>query len=87
MNPLIKVDNVYFSYSRKPILTGLDMAISEGEIVTLLGPNGCGKSTLIKIIVGVLQPLAGKVSYKGYGYRPLRSEGVGAKDRLCSSDT
>jgi iron complex transport system ATP-binding protein len=76
MKPLIEAKDVFFSYSKKPILTGLNMSIQEGEIVTLLGPNGCGKSTLIKIIVGVLIPLTGEVHYKGeninkYGLKEL----------------
>src|SRR5208282_6937539 len=54
MRPLIRAEDIHFSYSKKPVLTGLDLAIHEGEIVTLLGPNGCGKSTLIKIIIGIL---------------------------------
>ena len=65
MTPLIKVEEVYFRYSRKPVLTGINLAIQRGEIVTLLGPNGCGKSTLIKLMVGVLSPLAGRILYDG----------------------
>jgi iron complex transport system ATP-binding protein len=71
MMPLLAVDNIYFNYSKKPILTGLNMAIQEGEIVTLLGPNGCGKSTLIKIIVGVLNPLEGRILHNGVDIRHL----------------
>src|SRR5208337_4593976 len=63
--PLIKVEEVYFGYSRKPVLTGINLAIQKGEILTLLGPNGCGKSTLIKLMVGVLSPLAGHILYDG----------------------
>jgi iron complex transport system ATP-binding protein len=65
MTPLIKVEGVHFGYSGKPLFTGIDLAIQKGEIVTLLGPNGCGKSTLIKLMVGVLSPRAGRVLYDG----------------------
>jgi iron complex transport system ATP-binding protein len=63
--PLIQVDDVYFSYSKKPVLAGISLQISRGEIVTFLGPNGCGKSTLIKVMVGVLSPLRGRVLLDG----------------------
>jgi iron complex transport system ATP-binding protein len=77
--PLLQVEDVSFSYSRKPVLTGLNLAIHQGEIVTLLGPNGCGKSTLIKMVVGVHPPSAGRVLYNGedirhFGLRHLARE-------------
>lgn len=65
MTPLLETRHICFSYTRKPVLTDLDLSIHHGEIVTLLGPNGCGKSTLIKIIVGILSPLEGLVLYNG----------------------
>jgi iron complex transport system ATP-binding protein len=65
MIPLIEVDEVYFSYARKPVLTGISLAVQRGEIVALLGPNGCGKSTLIKVMIGLLRPLEGKTFYDG----------------------
>jgi len=51
------VDSVEFSYdAHKPILTGVHIQCEIGEIVGLLGRNGCGKSTLMKIIFGVVNP-------------------------------
>ena len=47
------------------VLKDLNLDIPEGRIVGLLGPNGCGKSTLIKMIAGVLQPTAGDISVGG----------------------
>lgn len=47
------------------VLDGLNITIPKGRIVGLLGPNGCGKSTLIKIISGVLQPTSGEVFIDG----------------------
>ena len=47
------------------VLDGLNLSVPKGKIVGLLGPNGCGKSTLIKIITGLLQPNSGEVLIDG----------------------
>lgn len=47
------------------VLNGLNLSVPRGKIVGLLGPNGCGKSTLIKIITGLLQPNSGEVLIDG----------------------
>ena len=74
MIPLIKVEEVCFSYARKPVLTGISLAVRRGEIVTLLGPNGCGKSTLIKVMIGLLQPMEGRTFYDGRDISGLGSK-------------
>ena len=48
-----------------PVLSELDLEIPPGRIVGLLGPNGCGKSTLIKMIAGLLQPNSGEIFVAG----------------------
>lgn len=65
LKTLIKVDRVSFAYSRKTVLNNISFTIAEGEVVTLLGPNGCGKSTLIKVMLGLLSPLSGRIIFNG----------------------
>ena len=62
-------ENLYFSYNSTPILQGVDLHIDEGSIVSLLGPNGTGKSTLMKLFLGLLNPKSGEVILKG---KPLQ---------------
>jgi ABC-type branched-subunit amino acid transport system ATPase component len=54
------------------ILSGVDLAVSDGEIVTVIGPNGAGKSTLIKSIFGLLPPRRGRVVLRGEDLTGLR---------------
>lgn len=62
-------------------LTGVDLAVGEGEFVSLVGPSGCGKSTLFNCVAGLLQPSAGRILLDGserdrllglVGYMPQR---------------
>lgn len=48
-----------------PVLNSLNLEIPAGKIVGLLGPNGCGKSTLIKMVAGILQPNGGEILVNG----------------------
>lgn len=58
--------NINKSYHKnKPVLENLNISIPQGRIVGLLGPNGCGKSTLIKMIAGILQPNSGEILVDG----------------------
>lgn len=51
---MLKVNNVSFAYSNKPVLQNIDLSIKKGEIVSLVGESGSGKSTLLKAIFGLL---------------------------------
>ena len=52
-------------YSGSPVLEGVDLAIGQGEIVTLVGANGAGKSTLVKTISGLLPTMSGEIVFDG----------------------
>lgn len=59
--PIIRLENVYFSYGQKEVLSDINLTIEEGMFLGLVGPNGGGKTTLLKIILGLLTPQRGKV--------------------------
>ena len=56
---MLQVSNLSKSFGDTPILDRVSFVINPGERVGLIGPNGCGKTTLLKIILGELQPDAG----------------------------
>jgi len=67
-----KTENVSYSYGREPVVEDVTFSVTEGDFVGLIGPNGGGKTTLIRIILGVLQPLAGTVELLGDSSRKTR---------------
>ena len=63
--PLMEANNITFAYTDKPVLNDVTMEVHEGEVVTLLGPNGSWKSTLLKSILGLIRPKKGTVRLRG----------------------
>lgn len=61
MTALVECRDLVVGYEGKPILEGVSFEIHPGEIVALLGGSGCGKSTVLRTIVGLLPPLSGEV--------------------------
>ena len=60
---ILNVDNVISGYGEIEILHGVSIEVYEKEIVTIIGPNGCGKSTLMKTIFGLLRPSSGSIEF------------------------
>lgn len=66
MNPVITFEDVYFAYSASEnILQGINLQVNAGEFIGIIGPNGGGKTTLLKLILGFLKPTQGKVTVFG----------------------
>ncbi len=63
--PAIILENISFSYSSKPLLENINLQVGEGERACLIGPNGCGKTTLLRIASQDLLPEQGKVKIEG----------------------
>ena len=59
MNKGIRTENLSVGYGRKIVIDGINISIEPGKITTLIGPNGCGKSTILKSILGQLQTISG----------------------------
>jgi cobalt/nickel transport system ATP-binding protein len=62
---MIHLKNVSFSYGSKIVLNGMDFELREGKKVALVGANGCGKTTLCHIVMGLLAPQSGDVEILG----------------------
>ncbi len=73
--PVIEVEKVCFSYGGPvPALEEVDFTIPEGDFVSVIGPNGGGKTTLLRLLLGLLQPSSGRIRVLGRGpveARPL----------------
>ncbi|MDD3343067.1 MAG: ABC transporter ATP-binding protein [Sulfurospirillaceae bacterium] len=68
-----EAQDLFFSYQEKPILQGVNLSVEEGCIVSLLGENGTGKSTLMKLFLGLLTPEKGTIVLKN---RALQSYSI-----------
>ncbi len=71
---ILELDDVHAAYFGKEILRGVSFSIQVGEVVTLVGQNGSGKSTILKVIAGLLRPSHGTVSYLGQNLDDLDVE-------------
>src|SRR3989338_5706894 len=65
MGELLKIDNITASYGGIRALKGVSLSLQEGEIVTLIGCNGAGKSTTLRTISGLLTPHEGHIYFQG----------------------
>lgn len=71
MESLFKVEDVTFAYGEKPVLRHLNLEIKAGKITTIMGSNGCGKSTLFSLMTKNLKPLGGRILLKNHDIAEL----------------
>ena len=60
---IIKLDNVVVGYDQKIILPGVSLSINQGDFIAITGPNGGGKTSLLRVILGLIEPQSGKVAF------------------------
>ena len=63
--PLLQATGLRRSFGERLVLDGVDLTLAEGETIAVIGPNGVGKTTLLRILAGLLRPSAGTVLLDG----------------------
>jgi ABC-2 type transport system ATP-binding protein len=79
MKEIIQVDNIVHRYGAKLALNGISFNVNEGEVFGLLGPNGVGKTTTIRLLNGLLIPSSGKMTVLGFD---PQKQGVEIRSRV-----
>src|SRR5215207_3684345 len=65
MTALVDIERLDFGYARQPVLSGINLQVEPGTTLGLIGPNGGGKTTLIRLLMGAIRPTAGSVHVAG----------------------
>lgn len=79
MSRLIGIDHIDFSYNSKEVIKDLSFDVNSNDFIAIIGPNGCGKTTLINLIINRLHPTKGEIRYENgfkiseIGYVPQHS--------------
>src|SRR5437870_4363378 len=64
-SPLIKLDQVAMQFGGQPVLRDIGLAVYRGQTLVVIGESGCGKTVLLKLIIGLLRPTLGWVTFDG----------------------
>ena len=68
-HPIVDIKHVTFSYNAEAVLQDVNLAVEEGDFIAMIGPNGGGKTTLLKLILGLLTPDQGVIRVNGESAR------------------
>ncbi len=73
---MIQILDLHKAFGRQPVLRGVSLDVPEGEILAIIGSSGCGKSVLLKHLIGLLQPDRGRVLVNGADLTALRGRAL-----------
>ncbi len=80
---MLTIEGVHAGYNGVPVLLGIDVAVQEGEVVAVLGANGAGKSTMLRVITGLLHPTAGSVRFREEPIHHLSPHAIVRRGIVC----
>ncbi len=78
-SPVIQLQNLHKAYGETPVLKGIDLSVSAGQVVGYIGPNGAGKSTTLKILIGMLPDFTGEATVLGMN---VKTDALAIKRRI-----
>lgn len=81
---MLKIENLEVSYGNIKAIKGISLEVNQGEIVTLIGSNGAGKSTTLRAISGILKPRSGSITFNGERIDGVEGHEIVAKG-ICQS--
>lgn len=71
---MIRLEDVHVSLDEKPVLRGIDLSVEPGDRIVIMGESGVGKSTILRIIIGLLKPDRGRVLIEGEDIRRMKED-------------
>lgn len=71
---MIEIKNIKKSFGRNPVLKGINLNIENGKTIVIIGASGCGKSVLLKLIIGLLRPDSGEILVEGINITKLKEK-------------
>jgi len=83
---MIKIENLYYALGNYTILEDINISIETGEFISLVGPNGGGKSSLLKIVLGLIEPSSGIIRINNQQLQDLNYNFFGYVPQLKSAD-
>jgi iron complex transport system ATP-binding protein len=83
----LAAENVSFSYGERPVLDDVSAAIARGGLVGILGPNGSGKTTFLRLLAGLLRPSHGRISLDGEDLRTIPRAAVARRMAMVPQET
>src|SRR5690242_9846799 len=84
--PLLSVQDIHVKYGNIEALKGISFDVMPGEIISLIGANGAGKSTTLRAISGLLHPVSGDIQFLGSSITRLKAHEVAARGLLQSPE-
>ena len=70
----VQLSDVSFGYGERALFCGLDLELAQGKVTSIIGPNGCGKSSLLKLASGICKPWEGSIRVLGHDASALSSK-------------
>lgn len=75
----LKAEHVDFAYEERQVLSDVSFTVCRGEKIAIIGKNGAGKSTMAKLLCGIIRPVSGSIMVQGVNYLPLTIKEIGRK--------